>query len=104
MARNPTDAPLPGRDGSGTPEGSGQRRDENSPVLAEGPHDRVDGGNAAGRAALSFDDDEIGGERGNTTRMGGTANAIGGDSGELRPPAEIQNDRVGPSETAPDPG
>lgn len=52
---------------------------------------------AAG-GTLNFDDDEIYSGRGNTARMGGTANAKGGDSGKLGPPAEILSDRNGPSD------
>ena len=71
-----------------------------SPVES-GPHDRVDGGGADGRADLNLDDEEImSGSAGRNARTGGTANAIGGDSGRIAPPAEMLSDRNGPS--APD--
>lgn len=52
-----------------------------------------------GEAALDFDDGtDMGHPRGNTAREGGTWAAQGADSGELKPPAEIQSDRIGPGE------
>ncbi|MET0311931.1 MAG: hypothetical protein ABW051_07755 [Burkholderiaceae bacterium] len=47
---------------------------------------------------LNFDDDEIYSGRGNNARTGGTANAKGGDSAKLGPPAEILSNRNGPSD------
>lgn len=48
---------------------------------------------------LNFDDStDMGHPRGNTKREGGTWQTEGGDSGELKPPAEILSDRNGPSD------
>ena len=60
---------------------------------------RIDGGSSGGAQALDFDDDEVYSGRGNTARMGGTANAQGGDSGRLGPPGEMLSGRNGPSDT-----
>lgn len=48
---------------------------------------------------LDFDDGtDMGHPRGNTQREGGTWQAEGADSGDLKPPAEILSPRNGPSE------
>lgn len=48
---------------------------------------------------LNFDDGtDMGHPRGNTTREGGTWEADGGDSGQIRPPAEVLSNRNGPSD------
>ena len=48
---------------------------------------------------LNFDDGtDMGHPRGNTQRSSGTWQAQGGDSGELKPPAEILSNRNGPSD------
>lgn len=48
---------------------------------------------------LNFDDGtDMGHPRGNTARDGGTWDADGGDSGELKPPSEVLSDTNGPSE------
>ena len=48
----------------------------------------VDGGSAPGRQAMNFDDDEIYSGRGKGAATVGTAEAEGGDSGQLGPPSE----------------
>jgi hypothetical protein len=52
-----------------------------------------------GSDMLNFDDDELGSDRGNTERTGGTWAAQGADSGKLAPPREILSDRNGPSDS-----
>lgn len=48
---------------------------------------------------LDFDDGtDMGHPRGNTQREGGTWQAEGADSGDLKPPAEILSPRNGPSD------
>ena len=48
---------------------------------------------------LNFDDGtDMGHPRGNTARGGGTWQAEGGDSGEIRPPAEVLSDTNAPSD------
>ena len=49
-------------------------------------------------AIVNLDDDELTHPRGNTAGNGGTWQASGGDSGKLGAPAEIQSDRIGPSD------
>lgn len=47
---------------------------------------------------LNFDDGtDMGHPRGNTARAGGTWEAEGGDSGDLKPPAELHSDTSAPS-------
>jgi len=92
-----TGTPKPRREGEpGTP---GQD--------AIGPHDdnpptrgAVEGGGTpGGTAPLDFDDDEIYSGRGKV-RSGGTADAKGGDSAPLGPPAEQLSSTNGPSDPA----
>jgi len=48
---------------------------------------------------LNFDDGtDMGHPRGKTTRAGGTWEAEGSDSGDLKPPAEVLSDHNGPSD------
>ncbi len=48
---------------------------------------------------LNFDDGtDMGHPRGNTAREGGTWEAEGGDSGDIKPPAELHSDPGSPSE------
>jgi hypothetical protein len=48
---------------------------------------------------LNFDDGtDMGHPRGNTARDGGTWEAEGADSGEIKPPSEVLSDSNGPSE------
>lgn len=48
---------------------------------------------------LNFDDGtDMGHPRGNTARGGGTWQAEGGDSGAIRPPAEVLSDTNAPSD------
>ena len=48
---------------------------------------------------LNFDDGtDMGHPRGNTAREGGTWQAQGADSGEIKPPAEVLSDTNGPSD------
>ena len=48
---------------------------------------------------LNFDDGtDMGHPRGNTAREGGTWQAEGGDSGDIKPPAEVLSDTNGPSD------
>ncbi|RYF23960.1 MAG: serine/threonine protein kinase [Comamonadaceae bacterium] len=48
---------------------------------------------------LNFDDGtDMGHPRGNTAREGGTWEAEGSDSGDIKPPAEVLSDRNGPSD------
>ncbi|WP_159910947.1 serine/threonine protein kinase [Pantoea sp. 18069] len=48
---------------------------------------------------LNFEDGtDMGHPRGNTAREGGTWQAEGGDSGDLKPPAEVLSDTNGPSD------
>lgn len=48
---------------------------------------------------LDFDDGtDMGHPRGHTGRSGGTWQAEGGDSGEIKPPTEVLSDRNGPSD------
>lgn len=50
---------------------------------------------------LNFDDGtDMGHPRGNTERSRGTWEAQGGDSGKLKPPAEILSNRNGPSDSS----
>ncbi|MDB5731648.1 MAG: hypothetical protein JWQ03_1543 [Variovorax sp.] len=58
----------------------------------------VSGGDANGKAALDFDDDEIYSGRSARVRSGGTTAAKGGDSGKLGPPAEQLSSSNGPSD------
>lgn len=93
MAQSPSDTAQP----KATPN-THMQRDEAAEGLGQGVHDRVDGGNASGKESVNFDDDEVYAGRGNTSRMGGTANAAGGDSGRIGPPGEMLSDRIGPSD------
>jgi hypothetical protein len=61
------------------------------------PGGKVDGGSASDQMTVNFDDDEIYSCTGNNTRRGGTADAPGGDSGRLGPPAEQLSRSNGPS-------
>lgn len=48
---------------------------------------------------LNFNDGtDMGHPRGNTSRVGGTWEAEGGDAGELKPPSELLSDTNGPSD------
>lgn len=48
---------------------------------------------------LNFEDGtDMGHPRGNTARAGGTWEAEGGDSGDIKPPAELNSDTNGPSD------
>ena len=51
-----------------------------------------------GGGSLNFDDDDMAHPRGKSTGKGGTWQAQGADSGKVGPPAEIQSDRIGPSD------
>lgn len=51
-----------------------------------------------GGGSLNFDDDDLTHPRGEATEKGGTWLAEGADSGKLGRPAEIQSDRIGPSD------
>lgn len=51
-----------------------------------------------GGGAVNLDDDDITHPRGNTTGMGGTRDAKGGDSAPLGPPGAGLSDRNGPSD------
>jgi hypothetical protein len=51
-----------------------------------------------GGGSLNFDDDDMTHPRGKATEKGGTWQAQGADSGKLGRPAEIQSDRIGPSD------
>ncbi len=65
---------------------------------AQTPNGIVSGGDAEGRAALDFDDDEIYSGRSARVHTGGTAAAQGGDSGRLGPPSEQLSSSNGPSD------
>lgn len=58
----------------------------------------VSGGDADGRKALDFDDEEIYSGRRSRAHSGGTAASAGGDSGKLGPPAEQLSSSNGPSD------
>lgn len=86
-------------DGNTSPQGSATTQDPIGPHGKSSPRGgRVEGGGTEGTPPLSTDDGGFEARRDRGVRAGGTANAKGGDSAPLGAPAEIQSDRIGPSD------
>jgi len=87
-------------DGGTSPAGRPAAQDPIGPrdSAAQQRGGRVEGGGTEGTPPVNLDDDEIYSGRGKDVRTGGTANANGGDSAPLGPPAEQLSDRIGPSD------
>lgn len=86
-------------DGNTSPQGSATTQDPIGPHGSAPPHGgRVEGGGTEGTPPLSADDGGFDADRDRSVRTGDTANAKGGDSAPLGAPAEIQSDRIGPSD------